>query len=73
MLESVLFYPVGMFILLSIGLNVVVGKSGLLDLGFVAFFAIGAYTMGVLGTRTNLNLWEILPIAMDFRCFQEFC
>lgn len=64
MFESVLFYPVGMFILLSIGLNVVVGKSGLLDLGFVAFFAIGAYTMGVLGTRTNLNFWEILPIAM---------
>jgi branched-chain amino acid transport system permease protein len=53
-----------MFILLSIGLNIVVGKSGLLDLGFVAFFAIGAYTMGVLGTRTNLNFWEILPIAM---------
>lgn len=64
MFESVLFYPVGMFILLSIGLNIVVGKSGLLDLGFVAFFAIGAYTMGVLGTRTNLNFWEILPIAM---------
>jgi branched-chain amino acid transport system permease protein len=64
MFESVLFYPIGMFILLSIGLNIVVGKSGLLDLGFVAFFAIGAYTMGVLGTRTNLNFWEILPIAM---------
>lgn len=64
MFESVLFYPIGMFILLSVGLNIVVGKSGLLDLGFVAFFAIGAYTMGVLGTRTNLNFWEILPIAM---------
>lgn len=64
MFESVLFYPIGMFILLSLGLNIVVGKSGLLDLGFVAFFAIGAYTMGVLGTRTNLNFWEILPIAM---------
>ncbi|MEY2722534.1 MAG: branched-chain amino acid ABC transporter permease [Actinobacteria bacterium] len=64
MFESVLFYPIGMFVLLSIGLNIVVGKSGLLDLGFVAFFAIGAYTMGVLGTRTNLNFWEILPIAM---------
>lgn len=64
MFESVLFYPIGMFVLLSLGLNIVVGKSGLLDLGFVAFFAIGAYTMGVLGTRTNLNFWEILPIAM---------
>lgn len=64
MFESVLFYPIGMFVLLSIGLNIVVGKSGLLDLGFVAFFAIGAYTMGVLGTRTNMNFWQILPIAM---------
>lgn len=62
--QSVLFYPVGMFILLALGLNVVVGKSGLLDLGFVAFFAIGAYTMGILGTRTSLNFFEILPIAM---------
>ena len=62
--QSVLFYPVGMFILLALGLNVVVGKSGLLDLGFVAFFAIGAYTMGILGTKTSLNFFEILPIAM---------
>ena len=62
--QSVLFYPVGMFILLALGLNVVVGKSGLLDLGFVAFFAIGAYTMAVLGTKTSLNFYEILPIAM---------
>ena len=39
---------VGLFILMGLGLNIVVGFAGLLDLGYVAFFAIGAYTMGVL-------------------------
>jgi len=49
---------------MAIGLNIVVGKSGLLDLGYVAFFAIGAYTMAILGTKTSLNFWEILPIGV---------
>ena len=62
--QSVLFYPVGMYVLMAIGLNIVVGKSGLLDLGYVAFFAIGAYTMAILGTHTALNFWEILPIGI---------
>ena len=62
--QAVLVYPVGMYVLMALGLNIVVGKSGLLDLGYVAFFAIGAYTAAVLGTRTGLNIWEILPIGM---------
>jgi len=62
--QAVLVYPVGMYILMALGLNIVVGKSGLLDLGYVAFFAIGAYSAAILGTRTNLNIWEILPIGM---------
>ena len=62
--EAVLVYPVGMFVLMALGLNIVVGKSGLLDLGYVAFFAIGGYTAAILGTRTKLNIWEILPIGM---------
>lgn len=62
--QAVLVYPVGMYILMALGLNIVVGKSGLLDLGYVAFFAIGAYTAAVLGTRTHMNIWEILPIGM---------
>ena len=61
--QAVLVYPVGMFVLMALGLNIVVGKSGLLDLGYVAFFAIGAYTAAILGTRTHLNTWEILPIG----------
>jgi branched-chain amino acid transport system permease protein len=41
----------------------------LLDLGYVAFFAIGAYTMGLLGTKTSLNTWEILPIGIAMAMF----
>lgn len=62
--EAVLVYPVGMFVLMALGLNIVVGKSGLLDLGYVAFFAIGAYTAAILGTRYHMNTWEVLPIGM---------
>jgi branched-chain amino acid transport system permease protein len=62
--EAVLVYPVGLFVLMALGLNIVVGKSGLLDLGYVAFFAIGAYTMAILGTTTSLNFWEIMPIGI---------
>ena len=62
--QSVLFYPLIMFSLMAVGLNVVVGKSGILDLGYVAFFAIGAYTHAMFGIKTSLNFYEILPIAM---------
>ena len=62
--EAVLVYPVGMFVLMALGLNIVVGKSGLLDLGYVAFFAIGAYTDAILGTKFHMNTWEVLPIGM---------
>lgn len=64
--QSVLFYPISIYVLLSIGLNIVVGKSGLLDLGYVAFFAIGAYTMAILGTRTTWNFFIILILGMLF-------
>jgi branched-chain amino acid transport system permease protein len=67
--ESVLVYPIAMYVLMAIGLNIVIGKSGLLDLGYVAFFAIGAYTMGLLGTKTSLNTWEILPIGIAMAMF----
>jgi len=62
--ERVLFYPIGIYILLALGLNVVVGYAGLLDLGFVAFFAIGAYTMAILGTEFGMDFWLVLPIAI---------
>jgi len=57
-----------MYILMGLGLNIVVGFAGLLDLGYVAFFAIGAYTMGVLTSpelRAHpLTYWEALPFAL---------
>jgi branched-chain amino acid transport system permease protein len=58
----------GLFIMMGLGLNIVVGFAGLLDLGYVAFYAIGAYTMGVL-TSSGLGLyhftfWEALPFAL---------
>lgn len=42
------FLPIGIYALLAMGLNIVVGYAGLLDLGYAAFFAIGAYTIGFL-------------------------
>jgi len=64
--QAVLVYPIALFVLMGLGLNIVVGKSGLLDLGYVAFFAIGAYTMAIMGTMTGLNTWEILPFGIFF-------
>ncbi len=64
--DAVLVYPVGVFVLMALGLNIVVGKSGMLDLGYVAFFAIGAYTMALMGTHTHLNTWEIMPFGIGF-------
>ena len=59
---------VGIFILMGLGLNIVVGFAGLLDLGYVAFFAIGAYMMGVLTSpelaANPLTYWQALPIAL---------
>ena len=64
--ENVLVYPIGMFALMALGLNIVVGKSGLLDLGYVAFFAIGAYSQALMSTILGWNTWEILPFGIAF-------
>lgn len=45
------------YIILSLGLNIVVGFTGLLDLGYAAFFAVGAYTTGVLTTTYHVSFW----------------
>jgi branched-chain amino acid transport system permease protein len=59
---------VGLYVLLGLGLNIVVGYAGLLDLGYVAFFAIGAYTTGVLTSPElgffHFTFWEALPFAI---------
>ena len=51
------------FVVLGLGLNVTVGLAGLLDLGYVAFFAVGAYTYGVLNSFWGLGFWTCLPIG----------
>lgn len=70
---------VGLYVLLGLGLNIVVGYAGLLDLGYVAFFAVGAYATGVLTSTASflvttqgggfashgfMNFWIALPIVV---------
>ncbi len=59
---------VGLYVLLGLGLNIVVGYAGLLDLGYVAFFAIGSYVVALLTSPQifafGLNFWQALPIAV---------
>ena len=60
------FADAGVFVLLAIGLNVVVGLAGLLDLGYAAFFAIGAYTFayGASGfTGLDIPFWPMLLVG----------
>ena len=52
------------FVMLAVGLNVVVGYCGLLDLGYAAFFAIGAYTSGVLATTFGWPILLTLPVVI---------
>jgi branched-chain amino acid transport system permease protein len=66
---SEVFNNVGIYILMGLGLNIVVGFAGLLDLGYVAFFAIGAYSMAVMTTGGhlaigNFTFWSALPISI---------
>lgn len=52
--------------MLGWGLNVVVGLAGLLDLGYVAFYAVGAYSYALLAVTFDLSFWECLPLAGVF-------
>jgi branched-chain amino acid transport system permease protein len=51
------------YVMLGWGLNVVVGLAGLLDLGYVAFYAVGAYAYALLALHFNLSFWICLPFA----------
>ena len=59
---------VGIYVLLGLGLNIVVGLAGLLDLGYVAFFAIGSYAVALLTAPEPHNLmwsfWAAIPVAV---------
>jgi len=54
---------IGMYIILALGLNIVVGQAGLLNLGYVAFYAIGAYTYAILSTTLGVTFWPGLAIG----------
>jgi branched-chain amino acid transport system permease protein len=57
------------YVMLGWGLNVVVGLAGLLDLGYVAFYAIGAYTIALLGKNFDLSFWMMFPLAGALAAF----
>lgn len=60
-----------LFIFLSLGLNIVVGFAGLLDLGYIAFYAVGAYAYALLASPhfgLHLPFWIILPIGAALAC-----
>jgi len=51
------------YIILGLGLNIVVGYAGLLDLGYVGFYAVGGYTYALLNQHFGLSFWQCLPVA----------
>ena len=51
------------YVMLGWGLNIVVGLAGLLDLGYVAFYAVGAYSYALLADNFGLSFWILLPVA----------
>ena len=67
-LTNELLANVGLFVLLALGLNVVVGLAGILDLGYVAFFAVGSYSAAVLTAATSPRINPELPwlVALIF-------
>ena len=74
---SLILFNVGLYLMLALGLNIVVGYAGLLDLGYVAFFAVGAYAMGILTSPASSmggpfsaplgpewGFWLALPVVL---------
>ncbi len=57
------------YVMLGWGLNIVVGLAGLLDLGYVAFYAVGAYSYALMAQYSGLSFWVCLPVAGILACF----
>ena len=55
------------YAMLGIGLNIVVGLAGLLDLGYVGFYAVGAYTYALLAEHAGWGFWQALPVASSMK------
>ncbi len=56
------------YICLGLGLNIVIGLAGMLDLGYIAFYGVGAYTYALLSVHYNLSFWLSLPVAATTAC-----
>ena len=54
------------YICLGLGLNIVIGLAGMLDLGYIAFYGVGAYSYAILNTQLGISFWMCLPIAALF-------
>lgn len=57
---------IGLYIVLALGLNVVMGFTGLLNIGHAAFYAVGAYTTAILMVRYGMSFWLTIPVGMFF-------
>jgi branched-chain amino acid transport system permease protein len=57
------------YICLGLGLNIVVGLAGMLDLGYIAFYGVGAYTYGLLSIHYDISFWLAMPVAGTMACF----
>jgi branched-chain amino acid transport system permease protein len=58
-----------MYVMLGLGLNIVVGLAGLLDLGYVAFYAVGAYSYALINHNFGLGFWAIFPVGALLAAF----
>ncbi len=61
--RTILMTNVLIYVVLGLGLNIVVGLAGLLNLGYAAFFAVGAYSYALLNHHFGLGFWTVLPIG----------
>ncbi|MGH2926933.1 MAG: branched-chain amino acid ABC transporter permease, partial [Solirubrobacteraceae bacterium] len=64
--DTDVFCDMALWAAIGLGLNVVIGFAGLLDLGYMAFYAFGGYTFATLSLHLGLSLWEAIPIGTVF-------
>lgn len=66
--QSTIMISALIYVVLGLGLNITVGLAGLLDLGYVAFFAVGAYSYALLNHHFGFGFWTILPVGGILSC-----
>lgn len=66
--QSTIMISALIYVVLGLGLNISVGLAGLLDLGYVAFFGVGAYSYALLNHHFGLGFWTVLPVGGILGC-----